>query len=60
MNVALHLAGEQYTSVTTPCCCAGEGERVSLGKNLKARGNVEKWLSDVEAGMIQSLRSVRC
>jgi hypothetical protein len=33
-------------------CCAGEGEHVSLGKNLKARGNVEKWLGDVEASMI--------
>ncbi len=37
------------------CMCVtytGEGERVSLGKNLKARGNVEKWLCDVEASMI--------
>lgn len=31
---------------------AGEGERVSLGKSLKARGNVEKWLCDVESSMI--------
>lgn len=31
---------------------SGEGERVSLGKNTKARGNVEKWLGDVEASMI--------
>lgn len=36
---------------------AGEGERVSLGKNpLKARGSVEQWLGVVEAGMVTSLR----
>lgn len=36
----------------------GEGEIVSLGKNLKARGNVEKWLSDVELHMVQSLKKI--
>jgi dynein heavy chain len=35
---------------------SGEGERVGLGKNLKARGTVEKWLGDVEASMVASLR----
>lgn len=39
------------------CWCAGEGERVSLGKNpLKARGSVEQWLGVVESGMVASLR----
>lgn len=35
---------------------SAEGERVELGKNLKARGNVEVWLSAVEQAMITSLR----
>ncbi len=29
---------------------------VGLGQNLKARGNVERWLGDVEARMVVSLR----
>ncbi|XP_072807658.1 dynein axonemal heavy chain 6 isoform X2 [Vicugna pacos] len=33
-----------------------EGERVSLGKGLKARGNVEEWLGKVEEAMFASLR----
>ncbi|XP_016058014.1 PREDICTED: dynein heavy chain 6, axonemal [Miniopterus natalensis] len=33
-----------------------EGERVSLGKGLKARGNVEEWLGKVEEAMFSSLR----
>ncbi|RZC39366.1 dynein heavy chain 6, axonemal, partial [Asbolus verrucosus] len=33
-----------------------EGERVTLGKGLKARGNVEDWLAKVEASMFLSLR----
>lgn len=35
---------------------SSEGEKVSLGKNLKARGNVENWLTSVEQNMISSLR----
>ena len=35
---------------------SGEGEYVSLGKNLKARGNIEKWLTDVETFMQNSLK----
>lgn len=36
---------------------AGEGERVSFGKNpLKARNSVEQWLGTVESGMVASLR----
>ncbi|KAM8939967.1 dynein axonemal heavy chain 6 [Pelodytes ibericus] len=33
-----------------------EGERVGLGKGLKARGNVEDWLGKVEEAMFASLR----
>ncbi|CAL1541921.1 unnamed protein product [Lymnaea stagnalis] len=33
-----------------------EGEKVSLGKGLKARGNVEDWLGKVEEAMFASLR----
>ncbi|XP_004388305.1 dynein axonemal heavy chain 6 [Trichechus manatus latirostris] len=33
-----------------------EGERVGLGKGLKARGNVEEWLGKVEEAMFSSLR----
>jgi len=38
---------------------SGEGEMVTLGKNpIKARGNVENWLYDVEKGMVKSLRAL--
>jgi dynein heavy chain len=37
---------------------SGEGERVSLGKNLKARGNVEKWLCDVENAMMSECKRI--
>ncbi|KAM6971776.1 dynein axonemal heavy chain 6 [Aplochiton taeniatus] len=33
-----------------------EGEKVSLAKGLKARGNVEDWLGKVEEAMFSSLR----
>lgn len=35
-----------------------EGERVALGKGLKARGNVEDWLGKVEESMFMSLRKL--
>ncbi|CAH0547855.1 unnamed protein product [Brassicogethes aeneus] len=35
-----------------------EGERVPLGKGLKARGNVEDWLGKVEESMFFSLRRI--
>lgn len=35
-----------------------EGERVLLGKGLKARGNVEDWLGKVEESMFTSLRKI--
>jgi dynein heavy chain len=34
---------------------SGENEKVMLGKNLKARGNVEEWLTAVESRMKSSL-----
>ena len=37
---------------------SGEGERVALGKNLKARGSVEGWLTSVEASMRASIRAL--
>ena len=37
---------------------SGEGEKVGLGKNLKARGNVEVWLGSVEDHMFKSLREL--
>eukprot|EP01135_Chromosphaera_perkinsii_P012097 Nk52_evm35s2579 gene=Nk52_evmTU35s2579 len=33
-----------------------EGEKVNLGKNVKARGNVEVWLGSVEESMYSSVR----
>ena len=33
-----------------------EGERVSLGKGLRARGNVEEWLGKVEEAMFANLK----
>ncbi len=35
-----------------------ESEYVTLGKNLKARGEVENWLSAVEKRMVESLRQL--
>ena len=36
---------------------AGEGERVQLGKNLKARAPVETWLAAVESQMRAALKA---
>ena len=35
---------------------APQGEQVSLGKGLKARGNVEGWLGDVDKAMMKMLK----
>ncbi len=35
-----------------------EGEKVSLGKGLRARGNVEEWLGKVEEAMFTNLKKV--
>ena len=48
--------GSDPKSVDIFAMLSPEGEKVGLGKNLKARGNVEQWLSSVEAAMIDSLQ----
>ncbi|KAL2609519.1 hypothetical protein R1flu_028092 [Riccia fluitans] len=48
--------GDDPKSVDIYAMISGEGERVGLGKNLKARGNVENWLTAVEQNMVASLR----
>ena len=50
--------GDDPASVDIRAMFSGEGERVALGKNLKARGNVEDWLSSVEARMKLSLHGL--
>jgi len=47
--------GSEEGSVDLLAMFSGEGERVGLGKNLKARGNVEEWLTMVEKRMKESL-----
>jgi dynein heavy chain len=48
--------GSDPKSVDIFAMMSPEGERVGLGKNLKARGNVEQWLGAVEAAMITALK----
>jgi dynein heavy chain len=48
--------GEDSKSIDIAAMVSAEGESVDLGKNLKARGNVEAWLTQVEAHMHASLR----
>ncbi|KAK3247052.1 hypothetical protein CYMTET_43439 [Cymbomonas tetramitiformis] len=48
--------GDDPKSIDIFAMISGEQEYVSLGKNLKARGNVEQWLSAVEAAMQASLK----
>ncbi|GFR44385.1 hypothetical protein Agub_g5605 [Astrephomene gubernaculifera] len=50
--------GDDPKSIDIYAMISGEGERVSLGKNTKARGNVEKWLGDVESAMIANLKKL--
>ena len=50
--------GSDPKSVQIFAMISPEGENVTLGKNLKARGNVEKWLSDVESEMQINLRKL--
>jgi dynein heavy chain len=47
--------GSEEGSVDLLAMFSGENERVGLGKNLKARGNVEEWLTAVEKRMKESL-----
>jgi dynein heavy chain, axonemal len=49
--------GAEEGSVDIVAMFSGENERVALGKNLKARGNVEEWLTSVEKRMKESLHS---
>ena len=46
--------GKEEGSVDLLAMFSGEKERVGLGKNLKARGNVEEWLTAVERRMKES------
>ncbi|XP_055488365.1 LOW QUALITY PROTEIN: dynein axonemal heavy chain 6-like [Leucoraja erinacea] len=65
LEFALATQGEEKTAEGEPeklytndvlAMISPEGEKVSLGKGLKARGNVEDWLGKVEEAMFTSLR----
>ena len=47
--------GSEEGSVDLLAMFSAENERVGLGKNLKARGNVEEWLTAVEKRMKETL-----
>lgn len=49
---------EQVLTTDIVAMISPEGERVLLGKGLKARGNVEDWLGKVEDSMFTSLRKL--
>eukprot|EP00891_Asterochloris_glomerata_P001497 jgi/Astpho2/1497/e_gw1.00026.129.1_t len=49
--------GEGTTIVDIHAMVSGEGERVQLGKNLKARAPVETWLAAVESQMRMALKA---
>ena len=49
--------GAEEGSIDILAMFSGEMERVSLGRNLKARGNVEEWLTSVERRMKESLHA---
>ncbi|XRB21521.1 dynein axonemal heavy chain [Pseudoscourfieldia marina] len=48
--------GRDPKSIDIFAMISAEGESVSLGKNLKARGNVEMWLGQVEQAMQMNLK----
>ena len=51
--------GDQTTgAIDIYAMISPKGERISLGKNLKARGPVEEWLMDVEIDMQKSLQAI--
>ena len=50
--------GDSPSSIDIYAMYSGEGEKVGLGKNLKARGNVETWLGSVEDHMFKSIRDL--
>ena len=47
--------GEEVFTTDILAMLSPEGERVPLTKGLKARGNVESWLNNVEESMMKSL-----
>nr|XP_033183004.1 dynein heavy chain 6, axonemal [Bombus vancouverensis nearcticus] len=49
-------SGEIVLTTDIVAMISPEGEKVSLGKGLKARGNVEDWLGRVEEAMFSILR----
>lgn len=51
-------SGEPVLTTDIMGMISPEGERVLLGKGLKARGNVEDWLGKVEDSMFVSLRKI--
>ena len=50
--------GSKPKSIDIEAMISPEGERIELGKNLKARGNVEDWLTAVENHMRMSLQKL--
>lgn len=53
---SLEFAGNDPKSIDITGMNSPEGERVPFLKNIKARGNVEAWLGNVEEGMVSVLR----
>eukprot|EP00798_Chlamydomonas_sp_ICE-L_P002275 gene2275-8543_t len=50
--------GEDPKSIDIFAMVSAEGERVALGRNLKARGNVEGWLTNVELSMRTCIKAL--
>nr|CCA18662.1 hypothetical protein ALNC14_048050 [Albugo laibachii Nc14] len=50
--------GENSASIDMLAMISSEGERVPLGRNLKARGNVEDWLKALETSMKSSIHKL--
>ena len=50
--------GDKPKSIDILAMMSPEGERIALGKNLKARGNVEDWLMAVEDDMKLALHKL--
>ena len=56
--VQLEFSGASGSVLDIVAMFSGEGERVTLGRNLKARGNVEDWLKLVELRMRVMLHAI--
>jgi dynein heavy chain len=50
--------GDSSKSAEMMGMISGEGEEIPFFKTLKARGNVEKWLGEVEEYMVKSMHAV--